>query len=50
MMTKETDADRLQKLSATHAGLFIAWQILTRTLKPGAHRAKRGSSPVNEAG
>lgn len=44
MMEKEKDADRLQKLSATHARLFNAWQVLTETPNPGSYRAKRRSS------
>ena len=44
MMEKEKDADRLQKLSATHARLFNAWQVLTETPNPGSYRAKRRST------
>jgi hypothetical protein len=42
MMEKEKDADRLQKLSATHARLFNAWQVLTGTPNPGSRRVKGG--------
>jgi hypothetical protein len=33
-------ADELQKLSATHARLFHAWQVLTGTPNPGSRRVK----------
>jgi uncharacterized protein YdiU (UPF0061 family) len=41
MMEKEKDADRLQKLSATHARLFNAWQVLTGTPNPGSRKVRR---------
>ncbi len=40
MMEKEKDADRLQKLSAAHARLFRAWQVLTETPNPGSRRVR----------
>jgi hypothetical protein len=40
MIENEKDADRLQKLSVTHARLFNAWQILTGTPNPGSRRVK----------
>jgi uncharacterized protein YigA (DUF484 family) len=43
MMEKTTDADTLQKLSATHARLFNAWQVLTATPNPGSLRHKSKS-------
>lgn len=51
MMEKEKDADRLQKLSATHARLFNAWQVLTGTPNPGSRRVKSGlnrAMPVSQ--
>lgn len=38
MIDKTTDPDALQKLSATHARLFNAWQVLTGTPNPGSLR------------
>jgi uncharacterized protein YdiU (UPF0061 family) len=46
MMEKEKDADRLQKLSATHARLFNAWQVLTGTPNPGSRRVRSKDRPV----
>lgn len=43
MMEKEKDADKLQKLSAAHARLFKAWQVLTETPNPGSRRVRGGS-------
>jgi hypothetical protein len=40
MMDKSKDANELQKLSAAHARLFNAWQVLTGTPNPGSRRAK----------
>lgn len=40
MMAETKDADELQKLSATHARLFNAWQVLTATPNPGSRRVK----------
>ncbi len=40
MMDKTADADELQKLSAAHARLFNAWQVLTGTPNPGSRRGK----------
>lgn len=45
MMEKERDADRLQKLSATHARLFNAWQVLTQTPNPGCIKSRRLNPP-----
>jgi hypothetical protein len=47
MMEKTTDADELQKLSACHARLFNAWQVLTATPNPGSlrHRPKSRRPP-----
>jgi hypothetical protein len=49
MMDKTKDPDALQKLSATHARLFNAWQILTGTPNPGSrrNRGSRSSLPAN---
>ncbi|MEI9866388.1 MAG: hypothetical protein WDN00_17900 [Limisphaerales bacterium] len=44
MMEKTNDADTLQKLSAAHARLFNAWQVLTQTPNPGSLRP-RGKKP-----
>jgi protein subunit release factor B len=48
MMDKTKDPDALQKLSATHARLFNAWQILTGTPNPGSsrNRGSRQSEPA----
>lgn len=52
LMDGETDGDALQKLSAAHARLFNAWQVLTGTPNPGSRRVKserlRGISPLSE--
>jgi uncharacterized protein YdiU (UPF0061 family) len=40
MMEREKDADRLQKLSATYARLFNAWQVLTGTPNPGSRKVR----------
>ncbi|MGC9943543.1 MAG: hypothetical protein ABSE48_17080, partial [Verrucomicrobiota bacterium] len=40
MMEKTSGADELQKLSATHARLFHAWQVLSATPNPGSWRGK----------
>jgi hypothetical protein len=50
MIEKCSDPDSLQKLSATHARLFKAWQVLTGTPNPGSRRAKapRASMPTAE--
>ena len=40
LMQKTDDADTLQKLSAAHARLFNAWQVLTETPNPGSRRAR----------
>lgn len=39
LMDGERDADVLQKLSAAHARLFSAWQVLTGTQNPGSRKA-----------
>lgn len=39
LMDGEKDADTLQKLSAAHARLFSAWQVLTGTPNPGSRKA-----------
>ena len=44
MMRKSKDADEIQKLSAAHARLFKAWQVLTGTPNPGSRRS-RGQRP-----
>jgi hypothetical protein len=41
MMDKTKDADELQKLSAAHARLFNAWQVLTGTPNPGSSKPSR---------
>jgi len=40
LMSKTKKPDALQKLSAAHARLFSAWQVLTGTPNPGARRGK----------
>lgn len=45
MMDKTKDPDALQKLSATYARLFNAWQVLTGTPNPGSRRVKSNSRP-----
>jgi uncharacterized protein YdiU (UPF0061 family) len=45
MMEKSKDADELQKLSAAHARLFNAWQVLTATPNPGSRRGKAPRPP-----
>lgn len=40
MMGKTSNADALQKLSAAHARLFNAWQVLTSTPNPGSRKVK----------
>lgn len=49
MMDKEKDADTLQKLSAAHARLFNAWQVLTGTPNPGSRRVKSGAKQASVA-
>ena len=48
MMEKTADADELQKLSAAHARLFNAWQVLTGTPNPGSlrHRSSNRRPPM----
>ena len=46
MMETEKNADKLQKLSATHARLFKVWQVLTETPNPGSWRGKRRPRPA----
>jgi len=43
LMDKTSNADTLQKLSAAHARLFNAWQVLTETPNPGSRRVKSRS-------
>lgn len=49
LMSKTRNPDRLQKLSAAHARLFNAWQVLTGTPNPGSRKASRTprSGPVS---
>lgn len=42
MIEKCKDPDSLQKLSAAHARLFNAWQVLTGTPNPGSRRSRPG--------
>jgi hypothetical protein len=46
MMERTKDPDALQKLSATHARLFNAWQVLTATPNPGSLRHRGRGRPV----
>jgi hypothetical protein len=46
LMDGETDADTLQKLSAAHARIFSAWQVLSGTPNPGARKAGRKDKPA----
>lgn len=40
LMDGEKDADTLQKLSAAHARIFSAWQVLTGTPRPATARGQ----------
>jgi hypothetical protein len=46
LMDGQKNADILQKLSAAHARLFTAWQVLTGTPNPGSRKAGKSRSPV----
>jgi protein subunit release factor B len=48
MIEKCKDPDSLQKLSAAHARLFKAWQVLTGTPNPGQRRSRGGRPPAPE--
>lgn len=39
------DTDTLERLSATHARLFKAWQVLTATPNPGSLRPRKSQRP-----
>lgn len=49
MMNESKDADELQKLSAAHARLFGAWQVLTGTQNPGVKKSSRTRQPQSSA-